>query len=270
MHLVHSGSLPCIYTEYFQPKIKEFRFLYQFDGQSVYRLFPWVCMNCYEEQMTMDKGSDLWVCSYCGTTTIPVENVSFVQRSRKKYRPRLYSDDFYKRVVHFRGWLRRLQGKERNKVSRDIIDLVRSHLEKNNCRDIHYWTIRSTLEVLQLKRFYNNTVTIMQAIRGEPLVHLTASQENRLINMFLDLKSSFQVIANMRVNMLSYPYVIRKLCELLDWKEMASLVPLLKSSNRISNQDMLWKLICEHSGLLFIPTAAYTELDCRSPETIRT
>lgn len=270
MHLVHFESIPCIYSEHVQPQVRPFLFQHQFNGQSVSRLFPWICMQCFEEQMTMDKTNDLWICSYCGTTAIPVENPTFVRRSRKKHRPRLYSDDFYKRIVHFRGWLRRLQGKERNKVSRIIIDLVRSHLEKNNCRDIHYWTIRSTLEALGLKRFYANSVTIMQAIRGEPLVQLTSHQENRLINMFLGLKSSFQVIANMRVNMLSYPYVIRKLCELLGWKEMALLIPLLKSSNRIAHQDILWKLVCETSGLQFIPTAAYTDLDCRSPATIRT
>jgi hypothetical protein len=181
---------------------------------------------------------------------------------------REFSANFLKRVVHFRYWLRRLQGKERNAVPYHVIVQIRELLAHDNIREIHYWNVRSCLKRLNLPQYYDNTISIMARLRGCPLAILTPQQEKVLEDMFLQLQEPFQQMEGMRVNMLFYPYVIRKLCEIRGWWTMARVIPTLKSHQRIMGQDMAWRRICEWRGWPFTATPLWTAQDIHYPNHV--
>ena len=229
------------------------------------------CSQCFCLQTILyDQRLDLLVCQHCGTTCIPGSHDGYVKSSRALVRPRLYSDNFYKREIHFRNWLHRLQGKERRRVPGDAIDQVRLFLLKDGITDIHFWTVKNALKQLGLQRYYGNTIQIMTQLRGRPLFNLNPKQEQRLVVLFLELRESFSVISNHRVNMLSYPYTIRKLCEHVGWHRIAQSIPLLKSSLRIQVQDQLWRQICDYKKWTFKATPLHSSLDNRNPYSTRT
>ena len=214
--------------------------------------------------MRVDTKMDVMVCAQCGCHEIYQDYITYTNKSRKLDVARKLSDNFYKRVVHFRYWLKRIQGKERHRVTSQEIEQVRQLLLKENHQGIHYWNVKNCLHKLGLQRHYNHCVYIMSQLRGRPLVTMTRNQEQILVEMFMKLQDSFVLLSHTRVNMLSYPFVIRKLCELKGWFNMARIIPTLKSNLRIMMQDDLWRKICESKGWRFIPTPQWSFLETRS------
>ena len=273
MGLVHERNLSCIMDAgTVLPVVSSFSFVYtDIPTSPSSKINLQECSQCFSlSSIIFDQRADLLVCQHCGVTCIPSSHDGYVKSSRALIRPRLYSDNFYKREIHFRSWLHRLQGKERRRVPGDAIDQVRLFLLKDGISNIHYWTVKNALKQLRLQRFYGNTIQIMSQLRGRPLFDLSPKQEQRLVVLFLSLRESFSVISNHRVNMLSYPYTIRKLCEHVGWHRIAQAIPLLKSSMRIQVQDQLWRQICETKKWAFKATPLHSSLENRNPYSTRT
>jgi hypothetical protein len=229
------------------------------------RMFYTMCRQCCEYKMRYNSYVDVYKCMHCGMEEVYDAPQQFVRASRKMSMARRFSPDFYKRIVHFKFWLKRIQGKERHKVTGDVVDNVHALLIKDNCRKVHYWAVRNALKRLGYERFYDHSVYIMSRIRGTPLVDMTKNQEEVLVRMFLELEPIFYILKDNRVNMLSYPYVIKKLCEIKGWHAMARIIPTLKSHTRIVMQDEMWRRICHEKGWIFTPTAQWTSLETRAP-----
>lgn len=268
LNLTHETNVPIIFDdESIQPKlIFTFPvFIHTACQEPSRRIAIHECPQCYESEMRYNSQKDVVVCMHCGRQDVYMESFQYTRSSRHMLIARKLSPNFYKRVVHFRFWLRRLQGKEPNRVTKEVIENVKALLIKDNSLGVNYWNVRNAMKRLHYERFYRNTIYIMSCIRGKPLVGLSKHQEDTLIKMFIDIQESFCAIGHARVNMLSYPYVIKKLCELKNWKSMARVVPMLKSHVRIVLQDELWNKICLLKNWTFIPTAQWTTLETRSP-----
>ena len=57
-----------------------------------------------------------------------------------------------------------------------------------------------------------------------------------------------------RKNFLSYSYVLHKFCELLELDELLVYFPLLKSREKLQQQDFIWKKICKDLKWQYIPS----------------
>jgi hypothetical protein len=266
LDLIHEPNIPIIYGARLLPVVPYIDSLYitGLPTEPAVRIATHICPQCFEEDMRVDTRLDIKVCAMCGCHEIHGELFSYTMKSRKQTMARKLSSDFYKRVVHFKFWLKRLQGKERNNVTADDIEKVKQLLIKDNLNGIHYWNVRSCLQRLKMQRHYSHCVFIMSEIRGRPLVTMTRNQEQVLVEMFLKLQDPFSSLVKYRVNMLSYPYVLKKLCELKGWFNMARIIPTLKSGGRIMMQDEMWRKICEYRGWRFIPTLQWSSLETRS------
>lgn len=274
MNVSNFPVVPCVFNHGLTPLVPAFSFEFvmetDFTQETGKRINVWQCTRCLSTEDTiMDQRSDLLVCQFCGNTAIPASTEDFTRASRQLYRPRKYSNNFYKREVHFRTWLMRLQGKERRRVPGAVIDRVKEYMVADNITQTNYWVIRGLLKRLQLTRYYANVNQIGNAIRGFPAFRLSVSHEKELVRLFLSLRDVYDQISHERVNMLHYPYVIKKLCEYKGWLRMASAIPLLKSSSRIQVLDTLWKRICEIKGWAFQATALHSKLDTRNPYSTR-
>jgi hypothetical protein len=57
-----------------------------------------------------------------------------------------------------------------------------------------------------------------------------------------------------RKNFLSYSFCLHKMMQLLDRDEYLESFPLLKSREKLHQQDVIWQKICEDLGWDFIPS----------------
>lgn len=254
MGLQHEDSFPLILGTIVQPKLSLTGSMYLHHDPRPCHVQPInysVCSTCYEDMFHHNERLGMIVCGHCGDQKPFQESFHYKPFSRARVLPRQMSDDFYKRTIYFREWLKRLQAKERCVVTTDQIELIKTALEN---RAVNYWTIKKALKQLRLQRFYDHIIFILKLIRGRPLFLMSCQQEDILVRMFYCIRDSFLSLAEKRTNMFSYPYLIAKFCELNQWFKVAKIIPLLKSPSRIKKQDELWYIICQQTGWTFTPT----------------
>ena len=82
----------------------------------------------------------------------------------------------------------------------------------------------------------------MYRLDGLPVPHMPPQLEERLRHMFCQIQVPFLKHAPPeRKNFLSYAYVLHKFMQLLEKDEYLPSFPLLKSREKLHNQDVVWR-----------------------------
>ncbi len=164
----------------------------------------------------------------------------------------------YKRINHFCEWLNSLQAKESTEIPADVIEAVRAEFKKNRVnmsKDVKPAKVREYLKKLKLNKYYENVNMIANELSGVPAPKLPKELESRLKDMFVEVQAPFDASKPPdRKNFLSYSYVLHKFCELLGEDEYLVHFPLLKSPQKLYNQDAIWKKMCAILKWEFIPS----------------
>lgn len=154
----------------------------------------------------------------------------------------------YKRVNHFREWLQQAQGRENTDLT-DAIEAVRSEMKINRIsnpkREMTPAKVRQYLKKRNMARFYEHVNRIFADITGVEPPQLSTELEETFIVMFKQIQEPFERnVPSNRKNFLSYSYVLNKMCGILQMNEMQQYFPLLKSRDKLQQQDTVWRAIC--------------------------
>lgn len=224
-----------------------------------------ICRMCYNQDLRINVSEGTLICSHCGFIADDhinsSESCSYTQsfaimssHSRNKQQiPRKHSESIYKRCNHFRETLLRLQGKEKLKISETDINRIRDEIKKRNLKEDELTAdlLKKILRHLSLQRYYNHVYYIIMTITGYPLVNLEPHHYQHLVSMFIKIQRPFAIHAPTRANMISYIYIVKKLCEILGWVEISECLPHLKSRSKLLQQDEIWRKICLSVGYPF-------------------
>ena len=84
---------------------------------------------------------------------------------------------------------------------------------------------------------------------------MTRKTEEELRRMFKEIQIPFQNHCPIdRKNFLSYSYILHKFVQLLELDEFIPCFVLLKSREKLHQQDVIWKNICKELKWEFIPS----------------
>ena len=84
---------------------------------------------------------------------------------------------------------------------------------------------------------------------------MSRKTEEELRRMFKEIQVPFHKFCpENRKNFLSYSYVLHKFVQLLELDELAYLFPMLKSREKLKEQDNLWEKICNYLNWEYIPS----------------
>ncbi len=219
-------------------------------------VFPEMCPLCQSTLLNDPRKSQV-VCMTCGESTAcvfspegPFDSRSVTSLVAHHRRITTY---MYKRTNHFLDHLKRVQAKEATSVQPNIMNAVKNELAKEHIYHsdprITITKVRSILKKLRLQKYYNHVFAITANLSGKKPPQLTAVQEEKLLAMFQAIQGPFERHCPPdRTNMISYSYVLRKLVEILGWNHLIGYFPLLKSRQKVYNQDCIWRNICEEVG----------------------
>ena len=105
------------------------------------------------------------------------------------------------------------------------------------------------LKKLKLNKYYEHIPHIINQLNGKPPPTISRQTEETFRLMFQEIQGPFlEYCPKNRKNFLSYSYVLHKFVELLGLDDLKPLFPLLKSREKLHQQDQIWKKICEHVG----------------------
>ena len=213
-----------------------------------------VCYDCNIEKI-LYKTEGIIVCPKCGIQ----ENI-LIDYNKASYNqaPREMSYFAYKRINHFNEWLAQFQAKESTDIPKNVYNNIINEINKESYLSIDTVTIpklRSILKKLKLNKYYEHVPHIINRLTGTPAPTITREIEIKLRSMFKEIQNPWMKFCpNNRSNFLSYSYVLYKCLQLLEKDEYLEYFTLLKSREKLAEQDKIWKCICSELRWEYIQT----------------
>jgi ribosomal protein S27AE/predicted DNA-binding transcriptional regulator len=215
------------------------------------------CPNCLESNIYHFADTSDLVCDKCGMiiATIISEELTYREEQETSEKIVNYS---YKRENHFNEWLSQFQAQETTHIPTEVIEQLRNELKKIKIKvveEITHARVRSLLKKLKLNKYYEHVPYITNILSGISPPKMPQEVEEKLRIMFKDIQKPFDDnCPSERKNFLSYSYVLYKFCELLSEDSYLKYFPLLKSKEKLYQQDVIWKKICNDLKWEYIPT----------------
>ena len=115
--------------------------------------------------------------------------------------------------------------------------------------------IREYLKKLKHSKLYEHIPSIIFKLCGVPPPVISPQLEAKLIVMFQQIQNPFEMHSpNHRKNFLSYAYVLHKFMQLLGQDHLLDKLPLLKSREKLYQQDLIWRGICGENRWKYMPS----------------
>lgn len=215
------------------------------------------CPNCIDSNLFRINETAEIVCDGCGMVieTVLGEVLTYKEEQESSEKIINYS---YKRENHFNEWLSQFQGQETTNIPPDVVEKLKNEFKKikiKSVTDITHAKVRSLLKKLHLNKYYEHVPYITNILNGIRPPSMPQELEEKLRIMFTKIQKPFDNnCPSERKNFLSYSYVLYKFCELLEKDEYLEFFPLLKSKEKLHQQDVIWKKICNDLHWEYIPT----------------
>ena len=212
------------------------------------------CRQCNGVMYFKNNDGEI-MCKECGYT----EDIMIVtEKSSFNDPPREVSYFAYKRINHFNEWLAQFQAKETTELPDTIYRDVYDELSKNidfDIKSINYKSIREILKKLKYNKYYEHIPHLINVLSGEKAPKLSRRSEEMLRSLFKEIQIPFMDnCPQNRKNFLSYSYVLHKFCELLELDHLLPFFPLLKSREKLQQQDQIWEKMCKDLKWQYIPS----------------
>ena len=144
--------------------------------------------------------------------------------------------------------------KEEIKIPKELFDLIREELKKENNLDKNQITIKkmkSILRKLKLNKYYECIPYMIANIKGRP-IPINREMEKELIGRVVQIKKLYFLPTNFSSK--NYAYIFHKLCQLLEYDDVLQYFPLLKNQEKLLYLDKIWSKICEDCDWKFYPS----------------
>jgi len=247
-------------TKYYRMKYDQCINDYSISTKDVYKHFT--CDNCQNDLHSNHDEATI-VCKQCGLSK-DFNDPFQPQWSETCHIQNVYR---YKRLFYFIEHLNRFQAKENANIPSTLIQELMVELNKRRINDPNKITpklIRTILKDLKYTEYYDHINTIIRKLSNKEIPIISEKLQNTLILMFSKTLPPFEKYKHLipnRNNYLSYPYVIRKLLQIIaeqtndeQLKSYISYFSLLKSKEKLQAQERGWKKICEDTGFTFYKT----------------
>ena len=212
-----------------------------------------MCQKCKSEKNIILHKEGITVCKECGETQDVI-----IHSDKPSYKdpPREISYFAYKRINHFNEWLAQFQAKESTDIPEEVYNKILLEIKKERIKNMANLTpakLREILKKLKLNKYYEHVPHIISRLNGIPAPVMTHRTEEKLRFMFKEIQIPFiKHCPKDRKNFLSYSYVLHKFVQLLGLDEFLPCFPLLKSREKLHQQDIIWKKICKDLRWQFI------------------
>ena len=216
---------------------------------------PKFCSNLEcKSEMTLHLSDGYLICTECGFCEEIILDSDKPNYKEPVPDASAYS---YKRINHFNEWLAQFQAKESTDIPDEVYDKILIEMKKQRLLDkfVTPNKMRAILKKLAYNKYYEHVQHIINKVSGIPPPKMTREVEEKFRQMFKQCQEPFTTFCpKNRKNFLSYSYTLHKFCELLEIYDFLPCFPLLKSQDKLKEQDRIWKKICKSLDWDYIPS----------------
>jgi hypothetical protein len=201
------------------------------------------CPKCNDDLLLCEGFLTCIGCGYSKSTLHLSETPSYKELQEYDYKPQFT----YSKSSHLDDWIRRFQAKEAMEIPQEILDTVVLEARKERLTDMKLLTeekVKKYLKKSGYNRYYDHIVHIIHRLNGIPPLRLTPEIEDKIRQMFLQIQEPFEKYKpKTRKNFLSYSYTLHKFFQILGLDEYTKYFTLLKSPDKLRQQDEIFKKI---------------------------
>jgi hypothetical protein len=215
------------------------------------------CFNCGSTKK-LNQLEGIYTCHDCGETEEVI--VESEKPAHKDSVPEKAGYP-YQRKNHLNEWLSQFQAKQSTDIPDEVFQKIKGELKKNrltkksDIMKINLERMKDMLKKLDLSDYYDHVPYILSKLKKKRPPTISREMEERIRAMFAQIQEPFKRHCPPgRVNFLSYSYVLHKFCELLELDEFLGSFLLLKSPEKLREQDIIWKKICSDLKWQYIPS----------------
>jgi hypothetical protein len=205
-----------------------------------------LCPICYIEK-SIQPSEGYLVCLECGHSDqviIDTEKINFKEPFYEN------KNSGYKKMNHFSELMNQFQAKESTDINPEIFKMIIIEIKKQkitNPLHLKKKKMREILKKLELNQYFEHIPFIINKLTGLQPPTITREYEEKIKTMFKKIQYPFELYRpKYRKNFLNYNYVFYKFFELLDLDHFLPHFPLLKSINKLREQDEIWENICKY------------------------
>jgi hypothetical protein len=213
------------------------------------------CCNYCLYEMKLNQNTGILICDNCG-----IEEQIIIDSDKPSYKdpPKEITSFCYKRINHLNEFLAQFQAKETTDIPEEIYNEILLEIKKERIINMVELTpdkLRILLKKIKRNDYYEHVPYIINQLNGLPPPIISSNIEEVVRSMFKEIQIPFEKHRPKgRKNFLSYNYVMYKFFELLELDEYIHCFQLLKSRNKLHQQDMIWKNICNDLQWQYIPS----------------
>ena len=149
----------------------------------------------------------------------------------------------------------------KKRITEELYNEILVEIKKERIKNMANITpekMRLILRKIKYNDYYEHIPYIINQLNGlEPPI-ISGEVEEIIRNMFKEIQVPFEELRHKvvpkRKNFLSYNYIMYKFFELLELDEYLKCFMLLKSRNKLHQQDIIWKQICNYLNWQYIPS----------------
>ena len=210
-----------------------------------------VCPNCQQSICQIIVDNKL-ICKFCGFSK---NETLFCSPENNEVNKKITYP--YKRLNHLKECLNQLQAKESINIPFDVKEKIINEIKKRklDVENVKYEDVKNIIKYLKYNKYYDHYIYITVLITGKQPLTLKKHEEKDIIIMFQNILTTYESLeTKTRVNFLNYYYVLHKIFELKNNQDFIKYCPLLKSNDKLIQQDMIWKQICKKLNWKYIPS----------------
>lgn len=214
-----------------------------------------ICQKCKKGELIRMDDDDSLMCDSCSQV------ISFLSETEKpsyKEPPKEVASYAYERINHFKEIIAQFQGKQTTNIKPYIINNIKRQAKKNRIPlgELTNEITREILKNLGYSKYYEHVTYINSKFGIQPPIFSNELEET-LCNLFIEIQLPYsKCCPDDRTNFLNYYYTVFKLCELINERSYlpALKLAMLKDRDKIIEQDVIWKQMCQYLNWKFIPT----------------
>lgn len=217
-----------------------------------------LCNGCESANLVYHESDGIMVCEECGLVSkdapFTKEYVPTFKEMQDIDRQPTFS---YKKINHFHEHLQNMQAEENTQIPPNVLKAIHIEMKKEKMKpsSLNEKKVRSFLKKHGLNKYYEHAYHIICLVNGNPPLKMEKPFRDQLCLMFEEIQAPFtRHCPKDRKNFLNYKYVLYKFCELLERDEYLKYFPLLKSREKLRQQDIIWEGICNDLLWEFIPS----------------
>ena len=206
------------------------------------------CKRCNIDTIIIYNES-IVTCPRCGDSDdIFIESDMPSQRETFAEKPKYP----YKKLGHCVEKLNQFLCKGTANVPQEIFVILNEEIEKHNIEknDVTIKFLELMLKKHRLSEYYENIMYIYSKITGKQPQHITRNEYELVLKMFVEVEEVYESKYKppTRNNFLKYTFVLNKIFLTIDRPDIATHFKLLKSPEKLKQQERVWQKICADLG----------------------